>query len=140
MPKGVSGAGASLKVNQMVVNDVRRIAAAAQPGAPGDNTIANMIATVQNRRIMSDGTSTLDDYYNAQVGQVGTVAQRAVKAQESQKNIVGQLANIRESISGVSLDEEATKMIEFQKMYDASARLIRTADEMFDTLLRLKPM
>lgn len=140
MPNGVAGAAASLKVNQTVVNDVRRIAAAARPGASGDNTIANMIATVQNRRILSEGTSTLDDYYNAQVGQVGAIAQRAVKAQESQKNILGQLANLRESISGVSLDEEATKMIEYQKMYDASARLIRTADEMFETLLRIKPM
>ena len=49
-----------------------------------------------------------------------------------------QLKNIRESISGVSLDEEATKMIEFQKNFDASARLIRTADEMMDTVLNLK--
>ena len=46
--------------------------------------------------------------------------------------------NIRESISGVSLDEEATKLIEYQKSFDASARLIRTADEMFDTVLNLK--
>ena len=42
--------------------------------------------------------------------------------------------------SGVSLDEETTKMIEFQKTFDASARLIRTADEMMDTVLSLKRM
>ena len=51
---------------------------------------------------------------------------------------MSQLGNIRESISGVSLDEETTKMIEYQKTYDASARLIRVADEMFDTVLNLK--
>ncbi|MNT21839.1 Flagellar hook-associated protein 1 [compost metagenome] len=72
------------------------------------------------------------------MGQVGAIAQRAMKAQESQKNVISQLTNIRESISGVSLDEETTKMIEFQKTYDASARLIKTADEMFDTILNLK--
>ena len=87
---------------------------------------------------MQDGSTTIDDYYSSQVGQVGVVAQRSLKSYESQQNIVSQLSNIRESISGVSLDEETTKMIEFQKAFDASARLIRTADEMFDTVLSLK--
>jgi flagellar hook-associated protein 1 FlgK len=41
-------------------------------------------------------------------------------------------------VSGVSLDEETTKLIEYQKAFDASARLIKTADEMFDTVLNLK--
>lgn len=80
----------------------------------------------------------MDDYYNTQVGQLGAIVQRAMKAQDSQKNVINQLTTIRESISGVSLDEETTKMIEFQKLYDASARLIRTADEMLDTALNLK--
>jgi flagellar hook-associated protein 1 FlgK len=51
---------------------------------------------------------------------------------------VAQLNNIRESISGVSLDEETTDMVRFQKAFDASARIIKTADEMFDTVLNLK--
>jgi flagellar hook-associated protein 1 FlgK len=72
------------------------------------------------------------------VGQIGSVTQRAMRSQESQKNVLSQLQNIRESISGVSLDEETTKMIEFQKAYEASARVIKTADEMFDTVLNLK--
>jgi flagellar hook-associated protein 1 FlgK len=87
---------------------------------------------------MEDGTSTFDDYYNSLVGKIGIEAQRANSAQASQDDIVGQLKNIRESISGVSLDEETTKMIEFQKSFDASARLVRTADEMMDTILQLK--
>ncbi len=57
---------------------------------------------------------------------------------EHQKNIVDQLKNVREGISGVSLDEETTDMVKFQKAYDASARLIKVADEMFDTVLNLK--
>ncbi len=138
MPDQVKGAAQSMALNKTIFNDVGRIAAAAQPGAAGDNTVANVISSLQYREIMGEGTATLDDYYNTQVGQIGAVAQRAVKAQESQKNIMSQLTNIRESISGVSLDEETTKMIEFQKTYDASARLIKTADEMFDTVLNLK--
>ena len=61
-----------------------------------------------------------------------------MRSREAQDNIVQQLDTLRESVSGVSLDEEAAKMIEFQKAFDASARLIRTADEMFDTVLNLK--
>ncbi|MCB0363506.1 MAG: flagellar hook-associated protein FlgK, partial [Bdellovibrionales bacterium] len=69
---------------------------------------------------------------------LGVQSARAASEHESQKDIVKQLQNIRESISGVSLDEETAKMIEFQKSFDASARLIRAADEMMDTVLNLK--
>ncbi|MBO9665317.1 MAG: flagellar hook-associated protein FlgK [Bdellovibrio sp.] len=138
MPPEEKGAASNMALNKTIFNDVSRIAAASRPDAPGDNTVANVISSLQYRQVMDDGTATMDDYYNTQVGQVGAMAQRAVKAQESQKNVINQLTNIRESISGVSLDEETTKMIEFQKTYDASARLIKTADEMFDTVLNLK--
>lgn len=138
MPSDIKGAASAISVNKTVFNDVGRIAAASKPNAPGDNTVANVISSLQYRQVMDNGTATMDDYYNTQVGQVGALTQRAIKAQESQKNMMAQLTNIRESISGVSLDEETTKMIEFQKAYDASARLIRTADEMFDTVLNLK--
>lgn len=136
----VEGTASRIKLNNIIFNDVGRIATAAQPESPGDNTIANMIAGLQSRRVMEGGKATFDDYYNGQVGQIGTVAQRAIKTQEAQKNVLQQLGNIRESISGVSLDEETTKMIEYQKAYDASARLIKTADEMFDTVLNIKRM
>lgn len=140
MPDDVKGAAESLTLNKTIFNDVGRIVSAAEAGAPGDNTVANVISSLQYHQVMDGGTSTMDDYYNTQVGQIGTIAQRAVKSQESQKNIISQLNNVRESISGVNMDEETTKMIEFQKSYEASARLIRVADEMFDTILNLKRM
>lgn len=138
MPEDVKGAAETLSLNSSVKMDSGKIAAAARVDSPGDNTIANIISNIQYQKVMDNGSATLDDYYNSQVGQIGTVAQRAIKTHENQKNILDQLSQIRESISGVSLDEEATKMIEMQKAYDASARLIRTADEMFDTVLNLK--
>lgn len=140
LPKGVKGASETLAINEAIQLDAGKVSVAARPDSPGDNTIANIIGALQYQKVMDEGNSTLDDYYISQVGQIGTISQRAVKTFESQKNILDQLTNIRESISGVSLDEEATKMIEMQKAYDASARLIRTADEMFDTVLNLKRM
>jgi flagellar hook-associated protein 1 FlgK len=138
MPDSVEGASEKINVNKTIFNDVGRIAAGNKPNAPGDNTIANMISGIQYRSTMSNGTATLDDYYNSSVGELGTITQRARSTQESQKNIVDQMSTLRENISGVSLDEETTNMIEMQKLYDASARVIKTADEMLDTVLNLK--
>lgn len=137
---GPVGAARVLKLNKTITNDVGRIAAGAKDGSPGDNTVANVISRIQYKQVLDGGTATMDDYYNAQVGKIGVVASQANKAVETQGNIVKQIEKLRESVAGVSLDEEATKMIEFQKNFDASARLIRVADEMFDTVLNLKRM
>lgn len=134
------GAAAKIRLADHIQQDSSRIAAAATPNAPGDNRVANLISSLQYNQVTGGGEVTFDDFYNNVVGKVGVSTSRANSDLESQKGIVDQLKNIRESISGVSLDEETTKMIEYQKSYDASARLIKTADEMMDTVLNLKPM
>jgi len=139
-PDDIAGAAENFKISDDIANDVGKIAAAAEPNAAGDNRIANVLSSMQYQKTMDGGTATFDDFYNSLVGKIGIEAQRANSAQQSQQDIVGQLKNIRESISGVSLDEETTKMIEFQKSFDASARLVRTADEMMDTILKLKQL
>jgi flagellar hook-associated protein 1 FlgK len=131
------GAAAQIKVSDDILKNVGRIAAAQVAGAPGDNRVANKLSALQYQATMANG-ATFDEFYGTTVGQVGIETERANSARDSQKDILSQLHNIRESISGVSLDEETTKMIEFQKNFDASARLIRAADEMMDTVLNLK--
>lgn len=133
-------AAAKLSVSESIMANPSRIAAGATANAAGDNRVANMISSLQYEYAMGDGSSTFDDYYGNIVGTVGVTTARTNSEVEAQKGIVDQLTNIRESISGVSLDEETTKMIEYQKSYDASARLIRTADEMMDTVLNIKRM
>lgn len=134
---GPQGAAGRISLSRAVSEDVNLIASAGAPNAPGDNRIANVLSALQYKQVI-DGEATVDEFYSSVVGKVGIEAQRANSAYESQKDIVKQLQNIRESISGVSLDEETTKMIEYQKAFDASARIIRTADEMMDTVLNLK--
>lgn len=138
VPPTTKDAALEIALNDAINQDVNKISAGIKPNAPGDNTVANVISQIQHRQIFDGGKATVDDFYNSQVGRVGAIAQRAIKSEESQKNILNQLSNIRESISGVSLDEETTKMIEFQRAFDASARVIKAADEMFDTVLSLK--
>lgn len=126
----------NLKIHSDIIKDVNNIAAGAAQNSPGDNRVANVISSLQYQKNVKNGT--YDDFYSNMVGKLGIQTKRANNDVESQNDIVKQLSTIRESISGVSLDEETAKMIEFQKTYDASARLIRTADEMMDTVLNLK--
>ncbi len=127
-----------ISLSDAIIGDVGRISAAAQKDAPADNTVANIISNIQYKGIFDGGKTTIDDFYNALVGKVGIETQRSNSEATVQRDVLAQLKNTRESISGVSLDEETTKMIEFQKAFDASARLIRTADEMLDTVLNIK--
>jgi flagellar hook-associated protein 1 FlgK len=138
LPMDVKDAAKNLDLNNAIMEDVNRIAAGAKPGAVADNTVANVISQIQHKQMMDGGSTTIDDYYNSQVGRAGVLAQRAIKSRESQGNTLSQLNTLRESISGVSLDEETTNMVEFQRAFDASARVIRTADEMLETVLNLK--
>ena len=128
----------NFKLNKQLEQDVGRIAVAAKANAPGDNTVANTIHSLQFKTIMSNGKNTFDDFYNKKVAEVGMLSKQVGSEQESQRFSMDQLKNMRESISGVSLDEEAAKMMEFQKSFEASARMIKVADEMFDTIINLK--
>ncbi len=138
LPVSLRDASENLNVNSAISKDVLKISSAAEPNSPADNRVANVLSSLQYQKLMDNGTSTAGDYYNGIVGKLAVVTNKANMEAEHQKSIVAQLNNVRESISGVSLDEEAIKMIEYQKSFDASARLIRTADEMFDTVLNLK--
>lgn len=135
---GKDNAAANMQLNETIEKDPSRITAGMTANGPGDNRIANRIADIQNKKSLLDGTASIDDFYTSMVGKVAVTVNKANMTAEHQNGIVDQLKNIRESISGVSLDEETTKMIELQKSFDASARVIRTADEMFDTVLNLK--
>lgn len=137
-PVNSKNASATMAINKELASDVSKIAAAAEKDAPGDNRIANIVSKLEYKQVLGGGTSTFNDFYSSMVGKIGIQAQRAASAHQSQQDSVAQLKNLRESISGVSLDEETTKMIEYQKGFDASARLVRTADEMMDTVLNLK--
>ena len=134
----VRGAAEYISLNSDIMGDAGRISAGRDPNRPGDNRVAVEIAELQFGTPIFDGAMSLNDFYNGMVGQLGIKAQAVNREVEVQGHLVGQLDKLRESISGVSLDEEAARMIEMQKHFDASARLIRTADEVLETVINLK--
>jgi len=138
--EGQFNAAEKIQLNPEIDKDGGSIAAAMEAGSPGDNRVAHAIARLQGFQLMKEGTTTIDDFYNGMVGEFAVETKKNTTVLEHQKNIVDQLNNIRESTSGVSLDEETTDMVKFQKAFDASARIIKVADEMFDTVLNLKKL
>lgn len=109
---------------------------------PGDGANALAIAQIRNKLLFADsaaghsqGTATLEQYYEAIIGTLGVDAQHALHILDNQSLLVEQLEMRRSSVSGVSLDEEMTNMIQFQHAYNAAARLITVIDSVLDTLI-----
>ncbi|MEW6326815.1 MAG: flagellar hook-associated protein FlgK [Thermodesulfobacteriota bacterium] len=105
----------------------------------GDNENALALADLQIQEVDIGGESTtFNDYYNALVGEIGIMARGYNRDYEFSQNMVNQLSQLRDSISGVSLDEEMANLIKYQHGYEAAARLIQASDEMMQTLLSTK--
>jgi flagellar hook-associated protein 1 FlgK len=124
------------KFMRVAIDDTNLIAAAASNAGVGDNTTALAIAALQNDLTM-DATATFSDFYQSLISGVGNSVQYASNNLSNQKAMVDQLANYRESISGVSLDEEMVNLVKFQHAYAAAAKLISTVDEMLDSLISM---
>src|SRR5262249_61761316 len=104
----------------------------------GDNRIAIAISGLQGQKLMNDGKTTFDDFYNSIVSDVGVAGAKAKSGINQHKDIMNQLTKMRDQIAGVSIDEETTNLMQFQHTYDASAKVIQVADEMLRTVLELK--
>ncbi len=112
--------------------------AASRVQIPGDNTNATTLARLQDKAITPLGGTTIQDFYSGFTGEIGSRSQAARRRFDAEEVIQRQIGNLREGISGVSIDEEMTNLIRFQRAFEASARLITTTDELFQTILAMK--
>ena len=137
----VAGAAGNLSLDAAIQSDVNNIAAATNndgfSGLPGDNTNALAMSDLRTALTMNGGTATFDDFYGSLVADIGNDVQGVSSRLSHQKDMINQLEIRRESISGVSLDEEMADLVRFQYAFEASARLITIADEMLATVLGL---
>jgi len=124
----------------VAVSDPRKVAAASAASAlPGDNTNALRIAGLADAAVSSLGGATFSGYYGGLVSDVGRLAKNASDLSQFDSNLQSELQNRRDSASGVSLDEEATNLIAYQRAYEAGARIIKITDELFQTVLQMFP-
>lgn len=139
-PSGISNKAnaANITVNAAILADPGKVAAAPSAAvAPGNGSNAAAIAELQNNLFMDSGTATFSSYYSALVSKVGATVQTTDAGYSYQSNSMQAWKNQRDSYSGVSMDEEQTKLILYQNAYTASAKLISILDEMMKTLINL---
>jgi len=104
----------------------------------GNNNSATAIADIYDTVLStSGGNMTLEGFFNSLVGKVGVAVQDATRRADQSDGILQQLDNLRESNSGVSLDEELANLVKYQKAYEGAAKLINVGTEMMDTILGL---
>ncbi len=119
-----------------ITNSDNIAAAGSAATAPGGNDNALAIANLQNTTIaFTSGTTTISNYYDALVSKVGLDVKSAKTVQSQDEAFTKQLSTLRDSNSGVSLDEELTNLVMYQRSYQASAKLITAASEMMDTVI-----
>jgi flagellar hook-associated protein 1 FlgK len=113
------------------------IAASNDPAAVGDNGAARALAALRDERVMAGNAATFDDFWGRMVYRVGRDTQAAKDEQHVRSELVRQVESLRDSVSGVSMDEEAANLMRFQRAYEANARYFRSVDESLQTLLTM---
>jgi len=124
-----------IQVNNALVLDPGKIATADAPGQAGNNAVALQIAGLKTFKGMLSGTASLNEFYNAQVTDLAVTTQRAATNTYQHGLVAKALSDQRESVAGVSLDEEAANMAKAQKAYQAAARMLTTFDELLDLVI-----
>jgi|tagenome__1003787_1003787.scaffolds.fasta_scaffold20985825_5 flagellar hook-associated protein 1 FlgK len=123
---------ATISVSAAIMANPALVAASGN-GQPGNAANALTLAGIRDQALI--GSATINTAYSQLVTQVGSDTQEAKRTLDTAKLLAGSLEDKRQSVSGVSLDEEMTNLLRFQRGYQASARALSAMDEMLDGLI-----
>ena len=134
----------TIDVNSILENDLDRIAAGRVNDNGlifnGDNSNALLMTNIQrdeNITFTGGSIDTLDGFYNTLIADIGLTARTVNQDYEFNNLVITEMNKMRDSVSGVSLDEEMANLIKYQHAYASAAKLISMADEMMQTLLNV---
>ncbi|NLM20933.1 MAG: flagellar hook-associated protein FlgK [Peptococcaceae bacterium] len=113
---------ADIALNSSITEDNLRTG----DGNIGDGSIASKIAAL---------SGSIGDSYGTLIARLGANVQQSERMAQGEAVLLNQLLNQKESVSGVSLDEEMTNIIKFQKSYAAAARLVTVLDDMLEKII-----
>ena len=137
-PFFVGTTATDIRVNPALIADPAKIQASGDAASPGNNQVVLTLAQLSSRGLTALGGQTFTGRHGAAVAALGE-SLASVNRQISDHEVVStMLISQRDSVSGVSLDEEMTNLTRFQRAYQASAKLITTVDEMLEVTLGLK--
>ncbi|MCL2558347.1 MAG: flagellar hook-associated protein FlgK, partial [Treponema sp.] len=130
-----------IQVNPEIARDPRLVAAGfgenGRDANPGNGDAAQAIASIRNTAVMVGSLATFDDYFADAVGRIGLLGEQSGRSLAMEDRMVRHLEDLRQSISGVNVDEELSNMLRFQQGYNAAARFITTVNQMLDVLMRM---
>jgi flagellar hook-associated protein 1 len=132
-PPPASGQGAAASMT-VTMTDPSLLAASFDGSAGSNGNLANFSA-IQNQDIIDNQTPS--DFYSNVVFGIGNAVSNSSAELQSAQLVLQQLQDQRGSISGVSLDEEAANMVQYQRAYDASAQIVTAVNQMFETLINM---
>jgi flagellar hook-associated protein 1 FlgK len=128
-----------IEVNPALIKDPSSIAAGfgenGREANPGNGDAALAIAAIRNTEVMVGKQGAFDDYFADAVGRIGLLGEQSGRMLETQNLVMKQLNDMRQSVSGVNIDEELANMIKYQHSYEAAARFISTVNSMLDTII-----
>jgi flagellar hook-associated protein 1 FlgK len=123
-----------MKVDPAIVADPSKIAASST-GAKGDNGTAKALAALRTADVARGGTATFSEAWGLLVNKVGTDSASAKNNLSTRQDVVAAIQRLRDSVSGVSLDEEAGRLMQFQRAYEANARFFSVVDSTLSVLM-----
>jgi flagellar hook-associated protein 1 len=129
----------TIGLNNLIRNNVELLSSRYSPNPldSGDNTLALALVNVQNGTFLNGNTSTINNFYESTVVQVGVDTRANLQTLEVERTFVENFERRRQEVSGVSLDEEVTLLIQFQRAFEASARVVTVTDRMLESLLNM---
>ncbi|MGE3609629.1 MAG: flagellar hook-associated protein FlgK [Bacteriovoracaceae bacterium] len=136
-PLDLRRAAEYISLSEEIEQDVNNIATGLEANKPGDNRVALAISKLQHEKVLAGGTTTFEEQYLKSIGHIGLQVGKSKIDEEQSSGILAQAKSFKERLAGVSLDEEAANMVRYQNAYEASAKVIRAADEMFKSVLNI---
>ncbi|HZS49146.1 MAG TPA: flagellar hook-associated protein FlgK [Blastocatellia bacterium] len=134
---GVNGAAWAMAVNPTVINDLNKLAASGS-GILTDNTNALALGALATQTFStSSSTGTFNQLYGTLVSQAGSQSQAAQNNSSIQDAVVQQVQNQRDAVSGVSLDEEAVSIMNYQRLYQSASKVISVIDSLTSDLMNM---
>ena len=121
-------------ISDEIKMDLNNIAAASEPGHPGDGSNALEIARLREALVMEGDTATFHDYFRGVMADLGVDGREAERMSLAMGRVMESLQEKQESISGVSLDDEMLNLVQYQHAYNAAARFLNVLDEMLGVL------
>jgi flagellar hook-associated protein FlgK len=102
---------------------------------PAGTAPSTAFAGLNGQSVTTTGPTTTNDQYAQEIATIGVLSTTAQSQSRNQQVLITQLEQQRQQVSGVSLDEEATHLIQYQHAYQAAAKVISVVDSMLDTLI-----